>query len=292
MLRYLHGFKDKFSNFLIEVLSNPKCQNFQGSCHILLIFRYNFNKLSRRQKTKLLEFIEANFERFRDCQSLFYFSEILGENYRNEEAFELLRRLRKTKIIQARIYIPHGFEHVIKESGNIRLSLKSLSQLYEMKKDRSKHVRYEAELSIARVRNYFSSVTESENKTTAELISEFRTSWNYTAEYEQAKNDWNERKIYFYSHFSTVEWLTPCCKFPIKFNFKFSSYFQPQVSWLRSSWNDYDARLLVNCGKCGLSRRPDWMTLLKFALRERLPLPPCDDGRRVKILRGIINKKG
>jgi hypothetical protein len=182
--------------------------------------------------------------------------------------------------------VPHGFEHVIRESGDIVLSRAALEQLCEMTKDKSKYVRYNAELSIARVKDHFAFGTPFKDKTVFELVTQFRTSWSYDWEIEVARRIWKETGLQPPSlerYFSTVGWKTPCCAFELDINFKFyernptqptiSWLGQPRVSWLRSSWESLDKRIGIPCGKCGRHRRPDWRSLLKRARANAKELP-------------------
>ncbi|HJZ67957.1 MAG TPA: hypothetical protein VKF81_07545, partial [Blastocatellia bacterium] len=252
----------------------------------LNIFQYRFRKLSRLQKERLLNFIQVYFAQFRDRMAWFTISEILGEQYRDESAYEVLCRLRSTKQFEPRSFVPHGFEHVIRESGDILLSRTAIGQLYEMTKDRSKYVRREAEISLARVKNHFALGTPFKDKSVLELVTKFRTSWNYKWEVEFSRKVWREYGVHrppWERYFSTVGWKTPCCKFEVEVNFKLSGRQangrgisftqQPQVSWLRSKWEPLDKRIGIPCGSCGDHRRPNWNSLLGFARKKARELP-------------------
>jgi len=216
----------------------------------------------------------------------FTISELLGEQYRDFNAFKVLCALRGTKQRLPRSFVPHGFEHLIRESGDIALSRAALGQLLEMTNDKSERVRYEAEVSLARVKGHFAVGTPFRDKSVLELVSQFRTSWSYDWKVEFAREIWREYGIsrsFSDKYFSTVRWKTPCCEFAIDINFKFSerypkrraaSWFaRPEVSWLRSKWQELDGRIGIPCGECGARRRPDWRTLLKLARQGAREIP-------------------
>jgi len=279
-----HGFPDYLFDSLTRTLSQTDCQRMLGASYLLNIFQYQWKKLSNRQKEKLLGFIEASYSCFRDQMALFTISELLGENFCNQNAVDLLCKLRSTKKALPRSFVPHGFEHVITDSGNVPLSKRAINQLIEMRDDRSKYVRYEAELSLARVKKHFTWGTSLKDKSSLELITDSRTSWSYESESKIRKigSEAGSFSPYFENYFSAVRWLTPCCQHCIEVSFKFKNRRgeEPKVSWFRSRWRALDKRRGIPCGRCGKSRKPAWDQLVTRALRLAKKLPSYDKTTR------------
>jgi hypothetical protein len=115
-----------------------------GSSKLLMIFETDWVRLSAEQKQKLLVSLGKSYERFKDSMSYFIASELLGQYYCNEDAFRLLRQLKKTSNVTARALIPHGFEHIAKSAADERLRKQAVSELISMKQDRSPEVQTEA----------------------------------------------------------------------------------------------------------------------------------------------------
>ena len=279
------GFSDYLFDSLTRTLSQTDCQRMLGACYLLNIFQYKWKKLSNKQKEKLLGFIEASFSSFRDRMALFTISELLGENFCSENAVDVLCKLRSTKKALPRSFVPHGFEHVITDSGNVPLSKRAINQLIEMRNDRSKYVRYEAELSLARVKKHFSWGTSLKDKTSVELVTDSRTSWSYGSEsmIRKIRSEAGVSSLSFSeNYFSAVRWLTPCCQHCIEVSFKFKNRrgAEPKVSWLRSRWRELDKRKGIPCGRCGKSRKPAWEQLVTRALRLAKQLPSYDKTTR------------
>ena len=278
-----HRFAEDLFSFLINILSRGECLRMHGANYVLNIFQCNFKKLSKEQKEKLLVFIEGHYSLFVDRMAWFTISEILGENYCNQDAFKVLCSLRSTKRFQCRLFVPHGFEHTIKDSGNIPLSMKALRQLLEMREDRSKYVRYEAELSLARIKNHFTLGTNLAETSLVELVTSSRPGWSYEWESEKRRRMWEEAGVTslpWDNYFGRVSWSTCCCGFTVEINFKFRDKQggEPRVSWLRSTWRDFNRRLGIACGECGESHRPDWTKLVKKALKSAKRLPTFSGG--------------
>ena len=124
---------------------------FQGSSKLLMLFETDWARLSEEQKHKLLLAIEKSYDRFTDPMSWFIGSELLGEYYCHEDAFEVLRRLKQTTNINARALIPHGFEHLIKGAKDLGLRTRAFAELRSLLNDPSENVRAEAAESLSRL---------------------------------------------------------------------------------------------------------------------------------------------
>lgn len=145
-----HFPKDIF-NFLISLLYKNNVLNMNGSWHLLMSFQYNWELLSDEQKTKLILTLESVYIKFKDRMSLFVISELLGENFRNEQALQVLCKLKNLTSEEHRSFVPHGLEHIVRDSQDKNLSEKAYFELLQMKKDTSEQVRYEVNLSIQRI---------------------------------------------------------------------------------------------------------------------------------------------
>lgn len=145
-------FPNEVFDFLLKTLQSSSCLKMKKSHHLLYLFTMNREKLTKKQKGAILHFIETCYADFTDWMSWFVISELLGEYFSDKDSFEVLCALQKTKKAHPRSFVAHGFEHIIRDSGNQQLAALAFTRLMEMKKDRSKRVRYEVQVSLARVR--------------------------------------------------------------------------------------------------------------------------------------------
>lgn len=137
---------------LIAMFEEEKFQQSDGSWKLIRVFDDNWQQLSDEQRNTLLPVLETHYESFSDWMACFVISGILGEQYRNAQAFEALRRLANCKKEVPRSLIPHGFEHIACDSPEAELAKQALAELTNMQKDHSPVVRGEVAESLARLR--------------------------------------------------------------------------------------------------------------------------------------------
>ncbi len=146
-------FPEYYFNLIIDLLKQEKFLASNGSWHFLQVFQLNFQLLSNVQKDSLLPLLESSYSAFTDWMSWFVISEILGQCFANEQAFEILCRLKNLAAEESRSLIPHGFEHIARESDNEALARKAYAELLQMRNDVSQQVRDEVEISLSKISN-------------------------------------------------------------------------------------------------------------------------------------------
>ncbi|AFZ24732.1 hypothetical protein Cylst_2523 [Cylindrospermum stagnale PCC 7417] len=146
-------FPEYFFDLIIDLLKQQKFLVSQGSSHFLTVLEFNFRLLSDVQKDSLLPLLETAYPSFTDWMSWFVISELLGQYFADERAFEILCRLKNVAAEQPRSLVPHGFEHIVRDSGNEALAKKAYAELLEMKSDVSPQVRDEVETSLKQIDN-------------------------------------------------------------------------------------------------------------------------------------------
>jgi hypothetical protein len=142
---------------ILATLKQEQFQFFDGSWKLIRVFEENWKYLSEEQRTALLPVLEAHYESFSDWMACFVISGILGELYKDERAFEALRRLEDCRKDVPRSFVPHGLEHIVCDSSDAELAMRALSELTKMQKDGSAIVRDEVTESLARLKKRQSS---------------------------------------------------------------------------------------------------------------------------------------
>ena len=145
-------FSPENFNMLTSVLKQTEFLGLEESHCLLYVFFTNWDLLSEEQKNELLLIFEITYPLFKDWMSWFTISEIIGEFYKNSQAFEVLRRLKSIELEHPRSFIAHGLEHIATSSDK-ELAMKAYSELLDMKNDSSERVQYEVQLSIQKLRN-------------------------------------------------------------------------------------------------------------------------------------------
>ena len=130
-------------------MGSYQLQQMDGSFELLMVFEYDWGRLSDEQKRRLLLSISTSYENFSDWMSYFVISELLGEYYCNEASFTVLCELRRTSNEVARSLVPHGFEHIAKDAESSDLRRQALEQLLSMKEDVSPQVRGEVDEALS-----------------------------------------------------------------------------------------------------------------------------------------------
>lgn len=144
-------FSEEYFSLILELLAEPKFLNFEKSWHLLFLLETEWLSLSIEQKDRLILKLENIYGQSSNWMVDFVISELLGEFFADERAFEVLCRLEKLEDKDSRAFVPHGLEHIIKDSANKELAKKAYIMLVEMKNDISDRVRGEVEESLQRL---------------------------------------------------------------------------------------------------------------------------------------------
>jgi hypothetical protein len=150
----LSYFPDKYLNLILGLLQENRFLTSKGAWHLLYILEIeNWEFLSETQKTQLIPLLESSYSSFTDWMAWFVISEMLGEYFANEQAFQVLCRLKNIEAEEPRSLIPHGLEHIVKDSHDQQLAQKAYAKLLQMKYDPSEQVRDEVNTSLQRIAN-------------------------------------------------------------------------------------------------------------------------------------------
>ncbi len=146
------AFPGELFEQLIALLDRSEFLRLEGSHHLLRLIPGEWETLGEDQRERLLTAIERAYPRFADWMSWFVISEILGENYADERALAALCRLAGTSEEGPRSLVPHGLEHIIRDSGDVALAERARKELDRLARDRSERVRGEVAESMARLK--------------------------------------------------------------------------------------------------------------------------------------------
>ncbi|HMA34192.1 MAG TPA: hypothetical protein VKY74_06880 [Chloroflexia bacterium] len=138
-------FPERSFDSLLDLMNRQDFLDLEGSYHLLNVLDFQWEDLSERQKERLLPSLESSYARFKDHMSWVMISVLLGEQYKNEEAFQALRRLRSVEDEVQRSWVSHGLEHIVDSSGDDSLSRKAYAELVQMRNDPSEYVRHGVE---------------------------------------------------------------------------------------------------------------------------------------------------
>ena len=136
---------------LLTLLQDEQFLRMEGSWKLIRVFEENWDQLSPDQRTQLLSALERSYARFTDWMACFVISGILGEQYGDERAFDVLRRLNQSGKEMPRSFIPHGFEHIARQPLYPELAIRARAELSNMQRDASDMVRREVAESISRL---------------------------------------------------------------------------------------------------------------------------------------------
>lgn len=152
-LSTLNYFPEQYFKLIIDFLNQQRFLESNGSWHLLFVLETDWELLSESQKERLLPLLETSYPAFSDWMSRFVISELLGQYFANEKAFESLVRLGREAAEGPRALVPHGLEHIVTDSHNEDLARKAYAELVQMKNDPSEKVRDEVETSLQRIAN-------------------------------------------------------------------------------------------------------------------------------------------
>lgn len=147
----VNHFPSEVFELVISLLKQKNFLELDDSWHLLTFIEFNWELISSSQKDRLLLSLEIAYVKFKEWMGQFVISAMLGEYFANEQAFEVLCRLGISENEDLRYFIPHGFEHIIRDSNDKELSQKAYNHLLQMKSDPSEEVREQAENSLLKV---------------------------------------------------------------------------------------------------------------------------------------------
>jgi hypothetical protein len=144
-------FPNDYFDGLIALLKDDRFLRLEGSWKLIRVFEENWSELSSEQRDRLLSMLEQSYQYFSDWMACFVISGILGEQYGDDRALNVLCRLKRSASEMPRSFVPHGLEHIAKQSPDAKLAMRALAELVEMQRDSSDVVRGEVEESLSRL---------------------------------------------------------------------------------------------------------------------------------------------
>jgi hypothetical protein len=145
------AFPSAYFEALMALLEEEHFLHLEGSWKLIRVFEENWSELSNEQRRILLAALERQYESFTDWMACFVISGVLGEQYGNDDAFKALLRLASSKKEMPRSFVPHGLEHIARQSADPNLAQRAFDELVKMKGDQSEMVRGEVAESLARL---------------------------------------------------------------------------------------------------------------------------------------------
>jgi len=146
-------FPEHNFEFILTLLNRRDFLEMDGSFYLLRVLENDWELLSYDQKERLLATVETAYGLFKDWMSWFVISELLGEYFGDEQALQVLSRLKTLHAEGPRSLVPHGLEHIVTGARNENLTKKAYAELLCMRNDPSEQVRNEVNLSLQRLAN-------------------------------------------------------------------------------------------------------------------------------------------
>lgn len=138
---------------LLRIIQDPRFLKTANGCFLFSIFERESEKLNPTQKTRLLLTLSQIYERFESCMPCFSISELVGEEYPPQIAFDFFRRFVNSPNHNTRLTVPHGFEHALKHRPDEALATQIWQALLQMQSDASEEVGGEVEESLMHLTN-------------------------------------------------------------------------------------------------------------------------------------------
>jgi hypothetical protein len=148
-------FPERIFQFLVELLTQDRVVEFEGTYDLFLIFRHEWSRLSDLQRERLLALLGDVYRKPMAEMTRFVICELLGEFYANAEALALLKRFGKMQSEESRLFVPHGLEHLIEETADPDIRAAAIDVFGTFEGDASERVREEALAAANAIGNRF-----------------------------------------------------------------------------------------------------------------------------------------
>lgn len=145
-------FPPSLFEWIVEFVQTSPFLEMEGAWHLLYIFDSNWESLTESQRTRLIDVLERVYSRFTDWMSCFVITELLGSNYADRQALDVLRRVLATSSDIQRSLVPHGLEHIAR-SADRSLATDALAALQQMERDPAEIVRDAVRKALQQNRN-------------------------------------------------------------------------------------------------------------------------------------------
>lgn len=148
------AFPEPTFALVLDVIQDGRFLKSKVGWALLMLFESEWEKVTEPQKVLLLETLGKVYEQFEDWMPRFSISELVGENFPSPQAYNFFRRFGKSNNELDRTFVPHGYEHALRNSTNVALTAQLWTALLEMEHDESETVRGEVEQSLERLASH------------------------------------------------------------------------------------------------------------------------------------------
>lgn len=144
------SYSDGFILSFCSLLRDTNTLDFCGAIDLLSFFETDWGTFTASQKKEIFGTLKTTFGLFKDWVCNFLITEILGEYYANEAAYEFLLEIGQDSINPNRNLAVHGLEHLALGTS-MCLSDKSVETLLVWKTDTSSLMRLEVIEALERI---------------------------------------------------------------------------------------------------------------------------------------------
>jgi hypothetical protein len=117
----------------------------------LMLFESEWDKVTEQQRDVLLQTLAMVYEKFEDWMPRFSISELVGEKFPASQAHAFFQQFAHSSNETARTFVPHGYEHALRNSTDAALTAQLWRALLDMEHDQSGQVRGEVQESLRRL---------------------------------------------------------------------------------------------------------------------------------------------
>jgi hypothetical protein len=141
------GLYDGLEGFL----KDQEFLSLKNSWKLPYFINNNLEMLLPQERERLRWILAEAFDKYGDFMGSFLTSEILGENYADEETLAILVELLMSANMVSRAAVPHGLEYLAKSTSSELVRTQAINQLKELQKSHSVEIRKEAITSLRKL---------------------------------------------------------------------------------------------------------------------------------------------
>ena len=149
----LERFPDWLLRRLLALVQKPEFLRLENAWHLLYVFDFSWADLSEVQQNEVLATLEATYAMYSSWRSCFAISEFLGFTLCDEQAFQILSRLKKVDAEISRQFVVHGFEHLATGCSDPTIARRAVEELLQMQPDPSQLVRNAVDSALLQLAN-------------------------------------------------------------------------------------------------------------------------------------------
>lgn len=143
-------FSETSFRLVLQTIKDSRFLKGQNSWTFLRVFDRR-SKLSETQQAQWLETLIEIYDQFEGWMSCFTISESFEDWFSPAQAFEFFQRFEHSSNELARRFVPHGYEHALKNSTDGDLTAKLRGALIRLTEHEAADVSFEAQISLRRL---------------------------------------------------------------------------------------------------------------------------------------------